>query len=346
VKGSGGTLTGGTLAGSTTASSINGATLTSGGSATTWLNAAGSYTTPTAASVGAVAASGGTLTGGTIAGSTSIGGTATAAGGSTIALAGASSVTVPTVAFPDSDNSAASTGFVAESRNLAKVSTESDDFTSGGQAGRLGWVATINGTSASVVANPALTADADGVITLSTGTNASGRAALSREVTAGLLPYSRPWLAGTFRNDWRVLFPVLPTGAADFRTSIALGVGATIAADDFTSGIGIRYDSILAQWVLVSRNAAVDVGTPQNTGIAPTAATWQYIYFVMDGTSARVFIGATKAAATLRATVLVADLTFAGAVGPIIKVRNTAGILSRSVVADLYEKEYIRTTAR
>ena len=295
---------------------------------------------------GALAASGGTLTGGTIAGTTSVSGTMTAAGGSTMALAGATAVSVPTVAFPDSDTSAASTAFVAASRNIAVVARETDDFTSGSQAGRLGWVATVNGAAASVVANPALTTDGDGVLVLSTGTNAAGRAALSRETSAGLLPFSLPWLAGTFTKEWRVLFPVLPTGAVDFRTSLALGVGATVAGDDFTSGVGIRYDSISAQWVFVSRNAAADVGTPQNTGIAPTAATWQYIYFIMDSTNARVFIGATKAAATLRATIAVADLTYTGAIGPIAKTRNTAGTTSRSVIIDLYEHEYIRTTAR
>jgi len=264
----------------------------------------------------------------------------------TVTMSGASSVTVPTVAIGTNSTAVASTAFVAESRNLAKVSVESDDFTSGGQAGRLGWTSTVNGTQASVVANSGVTADGDGVVVLSTGSNASGRAAISREAVAGLLPFSRPWLAGTFRKDWRVLFPVLPTGAVDFRTSLALGVGATVSGDDFVSGVGLRYDSISAQWVFVSRNAAADVGTPQNTGIAPTAATWQYIYFVMNSTNARVFIGATKAAATLRATIDVADLTFAGAVGPIAKIRTTAGATSRQVIIDLYEHEYIRTTAR
>ena len=264
----------------------------------------------------------------------------------TVTMSGATSVVVPTVTFPDSDSSAASTAFVATSRNIAVVSRETDDFISGNQAGRLGWVATVNGVTASVVANPALTTDGDGVLVLSTGTAGTGRAALSRETSAGLLPFSRPWLAGTFTKEWRVLFPVLPTGAVDFRTSLALGVGATVAGDDFTSGVGLRYDSISAQWVFVSRNAAADVGTPQNTGIAPTANVWQYIYFIMDSTNARVFIGATKAAATLRATIAVADLTFTGAIGPIAKTRNTAGTTSRQVIIDLYEHEYIRTTAR
>ena len=264
----------------------------------------------------------------------------------TVTMTGATAVSVPTVAYPDSDTSAASTAFVAESRNNAKVQREEDDFTSGNASGRLGWVTTVNGTQASVVANPALTTDGDGVVRLSTGSNASGRAALSREASAGLLPFSQPWLTGTFRKDWRVLFPFLPTGAVDFRTSLALGVGASASGDDFVSGVGLRYDSILAEWVFVSRNAAADVGTPQSTGIAPTAATWQYIYFIMNSTNARVFIGATKATATLRATIDVADLTFAGAIGPIAKIRTTAGATSRSVVIDLYEQEYIRTTAR
>jgi hypothetical protein len=236
--------------------------------------------------------------------------------------------------------------FVYVALGTPTISTESDDFTSGGPAGRLGWVATINGTLASVVANSALTADGDGVITLSTGTNASGRAALSREVTAGGLPYSRPWLAGTFRKDWRVLLPILPTGAVNFRTSLSLGVGATASGDDFVSGVGLRYDSSSAQWVFVSRNAAGDVGTPQSTGIAPNAAVWQYIYFIMNSTNARAFIGATKETATLRATIAVADLTFTGAIGPMAKVRTTAGSTSRQVIIDLYEQEYVRTTAR
>jgi hypothetical protein len=264
----------------------------------------------------------------------------------TVDMSGAGSVTVPTVVQGTNSTAAASTAFVVESGNIASILNEYDDFTSGSAAGRLGWVSTVNGTGATVVANPAITADGEGVVVLVTGTSAAGRAAISRETSAGLLPFSRPWLAGTFRKDWRVLFPVLPTGAVDFRTSIALGVGATVAADDFTSGVGIRYDSVLAQWVFVSRNAAADVGTPQNTGIAPTAATWQYIYFIMNSTNARVFIGATKADATLRATIPVADLTFTGAIGPIAKARNTAGTTSRTVILDLYSHDYIRTTAR
>lgn len=154
-----------------------------------------------------VDATNGTATGLTLSG------TATVAGGSTIALDGAAAVRVPTVAFPDSDTSAASTAFVStnfapidsplftgdpraptptvtdDDTSLATTAfvydaldyyTETarrivlvDEFSAGTVTGQLGWTATGNGAGNLVIPNNSSLAGAKGFMTLNAGTSAA-----------------------------------------------------------------------------------------------------------------------------------------------------------------------------
>jgi hypothetical protein len=310
-----------------------------------------------------VDASGGTLTGGTIAGATLITGTATAAGGSTVALAGASSVTVPTLAAGTRTTGAASSAFVQqELRDTARVhisgAHEFDDFlTTTSNAGDLPWHTSSNGASSGFAAiNTQNFTDAHGYRSISSGTATTGRAAFSRsELTALAGTYVQPWNHGSLRLVFRVQFPVLPSLAADFVTySFSLGTGLAVAGDHFVNGIGLRYArNVVDGWVLASRaGGPSDVASATCSGgdAVPTAATWQTIIIDMIGANATAYVGTSYTAALaagVRATITTVG-AYTGLLSPLMKANNTGtgSATARPMLVDAYGLDFDRTNSR
>lgn len=297
-----------------------------------------------------VDASGGTLASGTLSGSTKLDGTLTASATALLDLdAAGAEVRVPTVPATDTTTKAASTAWVATREDPSRYVRWSDECLPGVIASTIQWAVAQNGASASVTANPAALTGAFGHRTLTTGTTSSGRAALSWETVAGQLPLVSPWTVGTLRLEWRVQLATLPTALEDFRFSLSLGTGAGTAGDDFTSGIGIRCDSTNANWVLASRVLGSDVvGATQTLSFPVAAATWTWVILDLTSTTATVYMGTTRAAAL--ATGSRGSVTMVGAtgvpVGPMTKLRKTAGNTARLAYQEFHRGEITLTTPR
>jgi hypothetical protein len=267
--------------------------------------------------------------------------------GAAVSLSGATSVSVPNVTpATDSDTSAANTAFVqsaiASAEDPLRRQVQIDLFAAGLFASALGWVGTVNGIGAIATANSAVVAVSDGHRTLNPGATATGRSAMSFESIAGQLPYVTPWLRGKFIKEWRVQVSSI---ADDFDLSVSLGAGAATNSTSLVSGFGAVYTNATAQWTLVSRSAGAPVAT-QASGVALAANTWVYIRIELEGASARLYVGATKAAA---GTTPVATITTVGAsvlaLGPMAKITNIGGVnTARNFIVALFAEDFTLAT--
>ncbi len=222
-----------------------------------------------------------------------------------------------------------------------------DDFVSGLQSGASGWAISTNGVGVTASANPVADSTAFGYFALSGGTNTNARASISMEAVAGQLPLVQPWLAGVWVQEWRVKFVTLPDITNDGRIGLSLGAGATAALASFSSGVGLRYDRLNANWILCARHNSVETST-QSTGVAPVADTWQYLRVEIRSTGARCYIGNTKAAAEsagIRASIAIGDITTTNALGPIAKMYRVAGTCP-TVRIDFHSYKLSLTTPR
>ena len=202
-----------------------------------------------------------------------------------------------------------------------------DHFLSGQNFGASGWSLATNGAGALAVPNPAVLTGARGFYRLNAGTNATnGRAALSFEQAVSQLPLVQPWLTGSTVLEWRTQLALLPVlGVSEYQAGMSLGQGAATGLTSFFNGVGLTFDiTVSPNWRLSSRTAGVEIAGV-NTGVAVVAGAWQYYRIEVDTISARAYIGATKAAAALVATIPIASVTAIVALGPLMKTYN-AGI--------------------
>lgn len=265
--------------------------------------------------------------------------------------------TAPTPAVGDNDTSLATSAFVQESlrnviRRAAGGVNEVDDFISSTTTtGDIPWATSANGAGSSIGPANAVNQGAIGYRSFTAGTAATGRAAYTRsELVSTQAAFVTPWSSGSITLAWRIQLPALPTVGVDFPVySFSLGTGLAVASDHFVNGIGLRYArDVTDQWVLASRSAGADVASA-NTGIAPTAATWQWLVIVISGASATCYIGATYAAALtagVRATITTVG-AYASMLSPLMKVNNTAATTTaRVVLVDTYALDFNLTTPR
>ncbi len=212
--------------------------------------------------------------------------------------------------------------------------------------GDLEWDPSSNGAGVSTSKNSAALG-ADGVVTISSGTAATGRNGWSRgERVAGQAPFTTPWTRGVVRLAWRVLIPVLPTGT-DPTYSLAMGSGNLVPSNHWTEGVGVRIAPGSAVWTLASRTLGADVvGAVQAASIGPTAGVWQVVVLELTSTTATLYAGATLAAAL--AAGARASVTMAGAttspVAQLFKMNNTAVTTTRSMSIDYAALRFTSTT--
>jgi hypothetical protein len=267
--------------------------------------------------------------------------------GAAVSLSGASSVSVPNVTpATDSDTSAANTAFVqsaiASAEDPFRRQVMVDLFATGLFASSVGWVSSVNGAGAIATANSAVVAVSDGHRTLNPGASATGRSAMSFESIAGQLPYVTPWSRGKMVNEWRVQVSSI---ADDFELGVSLGAGVATNSTSLVSGFGAVYTNATGVWTLVSRNAGATVAT-QASAVALAANTWVYLRIELEGASARLYVGATKAAA---GTTPVATITTVGAtalaLGPMAKITNIGGVnTARNFIVGLFALDFTLNT--
>ena len=218
-----------------------------------------------------------------------------------------------------------------------------DDFLPGSISGELGWQYTGNGAGNFGLPNNANISGEFGHYTLNKGTSATGRAALSFETAASQLPFVQPWLAGPCVQEWRVYLDAVDV---DFEAAVSLGAGAATSGQVFDSGVGLICNtSVSPNWIFESHNATTVVSTV-TTSVAVPTATWVYIRIEIDVVSARVYIGATKAAATLAATIPIASVTTLVALGPLAKIRSLSAVAGRNFRIGLHTTDLWLDTSR
>ena len=165
---------------------------------------------------------------------------------------------------------------------------------------------------------------------------------MSFESIAGQLPFVAPWSRGKFVEEWRVQVSSI---ADDFELSVSLGAGVATNSTSLVSGFGAVYTNATGVLTLVSRNAGATVAT-QASAVALAANTWVYLRIELEGASARLYVGATKAAA---GTSPVATITTVGAtalaLGPMAKITNIGGVnTARNFIVGLFGLDFTLTT--
>lgn len=152
-------------------------------------------------------------------------------------------------------------------------------------AGSNVWTATqISASAASALQNGEY--DAPGIIQMTTGTTALGRAALSTGALNWHLSY------GYYTLVMRVRIPTLSDGTNTFK--IYAGWGDQPAAGDMVDGLYFLYDStVSANWRICS--AANSVRTQTTTSTAVAANAWITLKIVSDGSGqAEYFVNGTS----------------------------------------------------
>lgn len=200
-----------------------------------------------------------------------------------------------------------------------------DEFVGGTTAMVLGWSQGVSGAGAAVAIDSTLVAaDTPGVISLSTGTTAAGRAVQFLGTTPIFLPN------GNLQLEWRVRLPILPAAAQDFFVNVGLQDNPNTSTDGgATSNLGFRVplSTVSANWQAIARRAGVL--TTVNTGVALVANAWVKlrVEFISTG-GARFFINGVQVG-----TMTPAQLPIGG-MAPMIKIVKTVGTTSRQVFAD------------
>lgn len=200
-----------------------------------------------------------------------------------------------------------------------------DDFIGSTTPMLLGWSQGVSGTGAAVAVDTTLVAaDTPGVISLSTGTTTTGRAAQF----LGTRPIVLPGLPGNFQIDWRVRLPVLPTVADQFFANIGMQDNPNTATEG-VDAIGFRLppSNVSANWIVYVRKAGVEVSA--NTGIPVAINTWRRLRVQSLASGNAQFLIDN----TVVATIAAASLPVAG-MAPAIKIVKSAGANARTLFAD------------
>lgn len=200
-----------------------------------------------------------------------------------------------------------------------------DEFVGGTTAMVLGWSQGVLGAGAAVAIDSTLVAaDTPGVISLATGTTATGRAVQFLGTTPILLPN------GDLQLEWRVRLPILPTALEQFFVNIGLQDNPNTSTDGgATSNLGFRVppSNVSANWQAIARRAGVL--TTVTTGVPVVANAWVKLRaeFATSG-GAKFFINDVQVA-----TMTPAQLPIGG-MAPMIKIVKSVGTTSRLVFAD------------
>lgn len=221
--------------------------------------------------------------------------------------------------------SSSSTEINVQMRPKAQTVSFYEDWIGSTAAGNLAWLTTVNGAgaAATIVATGVDTTNkAVGVVQLSTGTNASGRATISQSTNAIKVD--------AFKNtamEWRSNVPVLSTAAQEFGFFCGLATATTTLAQ--TNGMYFLYNRLLYGdfWVLVTVNGGV--ATTTTTAVAVSTTNFQKLRVdTVDGTSAAFYIDGTLVGTHTT------NLPISTRVGLVTGVFKSAGTTARTTLVD------------
>lgn len=204
-----------------------------------------------------------------------------------------------------------------------------DHFLAATPAGNSGFSFASNGGGSSV-AVAAGQVGHPGIVSISTGTNASGRLTLSQYTDALVFQNG----SGLYRMDSAINIPTLST--ATQRYTYRFGFGDNLAAGDFVDGVYFEYyDLSSPNWVL--KTSANSVRTNVTSSVAVPAGNWETLRIDVLGTqTASFYIDGT----------LVGQITTnipsgsARTTGVVHKLEKSVGGTARNVLVDYVKMTY------
>ena len=212
-----------------------------------------------------------------------------------------------------------------------------DDFIAATSVGRLGWTSTVSGTgAANTIVSTNATSNNPGVTQFSTGTTATGRAALGLGTVGFFMG------GGVHTQEMLVYIPALSTAAQEY--TLRLGLGDLVTGADHVDGVYFEYDRLVngVNWRCKTANNSVRTNT--DSTVAVVAGAWTKLKIVVNngGTNVDYYVnGALAASVTTNIPV-----TVARACAPTLIINATAGITAKTLLVDYYYLQQVFTTPR
>lgn len=202
-----------------------------------------------------------------------------------------------------------------------------DDFMGSTNAGTTNWIAVTNGVNSGVTiaTQPIIDSKHNGVMSLSTGTNNSGRCTYHNGLTNFIFGN-----VGNINSDSIIKVPVLSDVAQEYSIEIGLGDNTGATADQ-TNGIYFKYDrTISVNWIIVCSNAGVRTST--TTSIAVQTTNWNKLSIITNPVTATCYFYVDSVLAGSINTNIPTPTT--AIMGYLFKIRKTAGTTARLLNVD------------
>jgi len=213
-----------------------------------------------------------------------------------------------------------------------------EDFTGATTAGQNNWVSVVSGAGSAVtIATQPIQDDRrHGVMTLSTGTNASGRCSYHNGLTHFIYGNN-----GALYFDVTCYVPILSTATQEFTLELGLGDNTGATANQ-TNGIYFKYDrTVSANWIIVCSNGGTRTSTI--TSIPVNATNWTYLRIVVDTTTDIVsFYIDTTTAGSINTNLPTPTTAI---MGNLFKIRKTVGTTARLFHIDSVYQWHYRTNS-
>jgi hypothetical protein len=224
-----------------------------------------------------------------------------------------------------------------EEAKRASLVEHHDDWIAGAVASEAGWLAAQTGTGAgsSVLAAAPVDENHPGILQLSTGTTATGYAAIHRGVGSMLLG------GAAIVQEWLVRVPTLSDGTNTYVLRIGLGDSTTGTAH--TDGVFFEYSSAVSpNWQIRTRANNADTTTASSTSV--TAGAWVKLRLEINapGTSVTFYVNGS-AIGTHSANI---PLGAGRQLGPIASIIKTVGTTARLAHIDYYYQRMVLSTPR
>lgn len=219
---------------------------------------------------------------------------------------------------------------------ISQADEYSEDWISPAVTGRLGWTSTVSGTGAAhslVTTNQA--ANQAGIVQFTTGTTATGRAALALGAT------SKFFGGGVATFEKMVYIPTLSTGTEEF--NLRLGFGDLVTGADMVDGIYFEYNRPTSvNWLMKTANNSTRTSTA--TSVAVAAGVWIKLKIVVNagGTNVDFYINGTLAGSiTTNIPTTVARVS-----APTLIMTKSVGTTARTMLLDYFWFQQVFTTPR
>jgi len=219
---------------------------------------------------------------------------------------------------------------------ISQADEYSDDFVSPAVTGKLPWTSTVSGTgAANTVVTTNGTSNNPGIVQFSTGTTATGRAALA------LAPTSKFFGGGVATFELLVYIPTLSDAAQEF--ILRLGFGDIVAGTDNVDGVYFEYNRLTSvNWLMKTANNSTRTTTASSTAVV--AGAWVKLKAVVNanGTNVDYYVnGALIGSVTTNIPITVARVC-----GPNLAIVKSAGTTARTMLVDYFGFQQVFTTPR